>query len=154
MFEGKSCSHFRVFTTLSGKTEEFRHQAQALAARGKTAFFVRIEDLADDGFEAALEPSAIQAYEYWRKTGSAEEGWFFLDSVDEARLNHKSFEKALRRFACELGEGLERARVYVSCRMSDWKGQEDRTACERLLPVWEKPGPPVLEDEDSALLNP
>lgn len=50
--------------------------------------------------------------------------------------------------------GLERARVYVSCRVSDWTGQEDRDAVERRLPVWEKPTPPVLENNDTALLAP
>lgn len=139
----------------SGKTEEFRHQADAFAARGQAAFFVRIEDLADDGFEGALELQTVQAFKRWRDSGADEEGWFFLDSVDEARLNHKSLEKALRHFMCELGRGLERARVYVSCRVSDWKGWEDRTAVERLLPVWEKPAaPPALENDDAALLTP
>src|SRR5689334_4618840 len=80
----------------SGKTEEFRHQAETLISQGKAAFFVRIEDLADEGFEAALEPSAVDAFKHWRDISADDEGWFFLDSVDEARLNHKSLEKALR----------------------------------------------------------
>nr|VFK43976.1 MAG: hypothetical protein BECKTC1821D_GA0114238_101934 [Candidatus Kentron sp. TC] len=40
----------------SGKTWEFRHRAEALAAEGKPAFFVRIEDLVDGDFESALDP--------------------------------------------------------------------------------------------------
>lgn len=138
----------------SGKTEEFRYQAGELVAQGKAAFFVRIEDLADDGFEAALCSIDVATFEHWRQGDHDEEGWFFLDSVDEARLNHKSLERALRHFERELGKGLERARIYVSCRVSDWKGQEDRTAVERLLPVWKKSTPPALHDEDKALLAP
>jgi hypothetical protein len=138
----------------SGKTEEFRHQVGALTAQGRAAFFVTIEDLADDGFEDALEPAAVTVFHRWREDGANEEGWFFLDSVDEARLNHKSPERALRRFARALGQGLERARVYISCRVSDWRGPGDRAAIERLLPMWEQPSPLDLGNEDAALLGP
>lgn len=139
---------------LSGKTEEFRHQVATLSDNGKAAFFVRIEDLADDGFEAALDPSAVKGFKLWRNGHADEEGWFFLDSIDEARLNHKSLEKALRRFAREIDTGIERAYVYISCRVSDWKGHEDQRAIEKLLPVWKKPTPPALLDKDEALLDP
>src|SRR5690349_20383303 len=76
-----------------GKSEEFRHQQQRLVAEGKPAFLVRIEDLADHGLDASLGPSEAAALNAW-KTG-ATEGYFFLDSVDEARLNRKSFDTAL-----------------------------------------------------------
>ncbi len=120
---------------LSGKTEEFRHQVATLSDNGKAAFFVRIEDLADDGFEAALDPSAVKAFKRWRNVHADEEGWFFLDSIDEARLNHKSLEKALRRFAREIDTGIERAYVYISCRVSDWKGHEDQTGSPHSHPT-------------------
>jgi hypothetical protein len=42
----------------SGKTEEFYHQAETLTKEGKPAFFLHIEELADDGFENALDPNA------------------------------------------------------------------------------------------------
>ncbi len=137
----------------SGKTEEFLHQAQTLTSQGIAAFFITIEDLADDGFERALAPSDVAAFERWRD-GVGEEGWFFLDSVDEARLHHKSLQRALRRFAGEIGTAVERARVHLSCRVSDWKGREDRRAIEELLPAWEQPPPPAPEDPDAALLDP
>ncbi|KAB0669030.1 hypothetical protein F6V30_14430 [Oryzomonas sagensis] len=139
----------------SGKTEEFKNQARALAAQGKAAFFIRIEDLADEGFEEALDPSEAAAFEVWKENQTGETGWFFLDSVDEARLNRKSVERALRHLAKELGRGLERAHVYISCRASDWKCGEDRTEVERLLPVYQKPEPPAQpEGEHERLLNP
>lgn len=138
----------------SGKTEEFRHQAETLLNNGKPAFFIRIEDLADDCFNVALDPSSIKAFENWHNN-SYDDGWFFLDSVDEARLNHKSLERALRRFVAEIDSCMNRARIYVSCRVSDWKGQEDRIAIERLLPVWRKPSTsPTILDEEEALLAP
>jgi hypothetical protein len=125
----------------SGKTEEFRNQQGVLSSQGKPAFFIRIEELADQGFEAALEPSSARAFEEWR--GGSGEGFFFLDSVDEARLNHKSFESALKRFARDLDRAVERARVFISCRVSDWRARDDRALIERILPAWEQPQQPA-----------
>ena len=142
-----------------GKTEEFRHRAWELANQGKPAFFVRIEDLADEGFEPALEPQDTGAFQSWREGGMNEPAWFFLDSVDETRLNRKSPERALRKFVKELGSNnVARAHVYLSCRVSDWKTREDRATFQRLLPAPELPKPSLsedsLEDKDAALLNP
>jgi hypothetical protein len=134
----------------SGKSAEFRNQADTLRAAGQAAFFVTIEELADHGFEAALEPLTAQIFEQWR--GGPGDAWFFLDSLDEARLNRKSFETALKRFARALGASIERARILISCRVSDWKGGEDRGFIERHLPAWERPREP--EREGNALLDP
>lgn len=134
----------------SGKSAEFRNQAETLRAADYPAFFVTIEELADHGFEAALEPESAQAFDGWR--GGTGDAWFFLDSLDEARLNRKSFEMALKRFARALGPSIERARVLISCRVSDWKGTEDRGFIERLLPAWERPK--EQETQGNALLDP
>jgi hypothetical protein len=138
----------------SGKTEEFRHQCDVLNSTGCPAFFLRIEELAEQGTETALDRESAKLFEAWL-TGTGE-GWFFLDSVDEARLNRKSFDTALKRFAKDIGTGLERAHVYVSCRVTDWKGAEDRSTYERYLPAWKKPIiAPVAKPEDyTALLSP
>jgi hypothetical protein len=138
----------------SGKTEEFRHQCEVLRAAGSPAFFLRIEELAEQGIEAALDSESTKLFETWL-AGSGE-GWFFLDSVDEARLNRKSFDSALKRFAKDVGTGLERAHVYVSCRVTDWKGAEDRSTFTRYLPAWKKPviAPVAKPDDYSALLDP
>ena len=138
----------------SGKTEEFRHQCDVLRAAGSPAFFLRIEELAEQGIETALDREGAKLLDTWL-AGSGE-GWFFLDSVDEARLNRKSFDTALKRFAKDIGTGLERAHVYVSCRVTDWKGAEDRSTYTRHLPAWKKPviAPVAKPDDYSALLNP
>jgi hypothetical protein len=136
----------------SGKSEEFRNQARMLAAEGKPAFFLRIEELADQGFEAALGPAEATAFETW-KTGTAE-GFFFLDSIDEARLNRKSFESALKRFARESGPALERASVYVSCRVYDWNDREDRRAIMEWLPAHRQAAGEAAADEHAGLLAP
>ncbi len=56
----------------SGKTEEFRHQAASLVNQDKAAFFVRIEDLADDG--AAVVDCLRQAPGH-RSAGPLSELW-------------------------------------------------------------------------------
>jgi len=122
---------------LSGKTEEFRNQARQLALQGRAAFFLRIEELADQGLEDALSGDEAQAFESWR-SGLAV-GFFFLDSVDEARLNRKSFESAIKNFARELGDSAQRAHVFVSCRVTDWRGDADARVVQRLLPAWDLP---------------
>jgi hypothetical protein len=47
----------------SGKTEEFRHQCDVLKAAGSPAFFLRIEELADQGTEAALDSGSVMLLE-------------------------------------------------------------------------------------------
>lgn len=137
----------------SGKSAEFRNQAEKLSAGGHTAFYLRIEELADQGFEAALDGNDAKIFKQWRN--GTTDGLFFLDSVDEARLNRKSFETALKRFNRDLDQSLERARVFVSCRVTDWKGTEDRALIESLLPAWERPEDTAAKsDEYSALLDP
>ncbi len=59
----------------------------------------------------------------------------------------------LRRPSRELDWSLERAHIYVSCRVSDWKGQEDRTAVEGFLPVREKPAS-LSAEADADLFDP
>lgn len=136
---------------LCGKSEEFRNQVEEITAAGSPAFMVRIEELADQAFEAALEPGSVRLFDQWRTgTGAA---WFFLDSLDEARLNRKSFETALKRFARDLDQAAERARVLISCRVSDWDTARDRALIERLLPARAAPAPE--EDLSAApLLDP
>lgn len=132
----------------SGKSEEFRNQQRALASQGTPAFFIRIEELADQGFEAALEPDSGEAFTKWR--GGIEQAYFFLDSVDEARLNRKSFETALKKFARDLGRAVERAFIFVSCRATDWKIREDRLLVETVLP-WREVAEEPKEDCDPLL---
>jgi hypothetical protein len=136
----------------SGKTAEFRNQRDGLIGDGRPAFFTRIEELADQGLLATLEPDAAKLFRQWR-SGSGEAA-FFLDSVDEARLNRKNFETALRRFAADLEDGLERARIFISCRVTDWKGNEDRAHVDRLLPAPEPAQTGDDVDDANPLLDP
>lgn len=138
----------------SGKTKEFEHQRDTLRAGGNSAFFLRIEELADNAIETTLDGPSVELFRSWL-SGSGE-AWFFLDAVDEAHLNRKSFDSALKHFARDLGTGLERAHVYVSCRVTDWRGAEDRIIFSRYLPAWKQPvvAPVAKPDDYSALLDP
>jgi hypothetical protein len=135
----------------SGKSEEFKNQVKQLSAKGKASFYLPIEELADQGFEAALDAAAAKRFENW--SNGTDIAWFFLDSIDEARLNRKNFDSALKRFARELGVGIERARIYISCRVTDWNGPKDREAIAEWLPAWEAAETSAASDE-SALLDP
>ena len=135
----------------SGKTEEFGYQQRRLATEGKAAFFAPVEDVADHGLDASLGPNDAAALTAWKNDTA--EGYFFLDSVDEARLNRKSFDNALRRLARELGGHLHRAHFFISCRVSDWRGGADRDAIIRHLPI-PPPAPPPPPEPETALLAP
>ncbi len=118
----------------SGKTKEMEQQALKLKQQGLSTFYVRIEDLVDRGFVESLRREDALLFDDWRLT-ETEGAWFFLDSVDEARLNNKSFQTALRNFGNELGsEYLNRSFIVVSCRVSDWKGKSDRELIQEELP--------------------
>jgi hypothetical protein len=117
----------------SGKTEEFRLRVSALCKQGEAAFFLRVEDLADGALIEGLTPEHEASLTAWQ--GGDAIGWFFLDSVDEARLNAKRFESALKRFRRDVGAALDRAHVFISCRVSDWKGKQDRDLVTSLLPI-------------------
>lgn len=134
-----------------GKTAEFEARTVILQQAGRFAVFVRVEDLADDGLEACLSTEQAALLVAWKAGG--ERGYFFLDSVDEARLNRRRFDKALHRLARELDGALGRAHVYVSCRISDWRGREDFDTVSRLLKA---PAPPKgeIEDPEGQLLDP
>ena len=117
----------------SGKTDEMRHQAQLLAADGKYAFFFSLESIAYP-IESLLDGQEQEAFTRWRGNGG-EPAWFFLDSVDELKLNDRKLEPALVILANALGSHREQARVIISCRPSDWRPGVDMEAFRRRLPV-------------------
>jgi hypothetical protein len=149
--------HWRVVLlaeALSGKTKEFRNRVAALRLAGKFAFFASIEDLADARFESALDEGQRDAFRSWKEAGLGE-AWFFLDSVDEARLNNKKLAAALQTFRGAISTAnLNRAHIVVSCRVSDWRGKADRESLKNELP-YTPPNEQVADsDPDEVLLSP
>ena len=121
----------------TGKTEEFKETACRLRAEGKEAFFCAIEELAEVGIEEAFDIGAYSEFTAWGNTDQP--GWFFLDSVDEARLvSHDYFKRALKRISAALGKTAQRAFVYISGRGSDWYEVSDLAMVEEWLPAPKK----------------
>ncbi|MBC3766817.1 NACHT domain-containing protein [Neptunicella marina] len=108
----------------AGKTEELKQQALKLKAQGLPSFFIRIEDI-DSDFENAFEVGSQEQFKQW--LDNYDEAWFFLDSVDEARLNSPSaFKKAIDKFSKSITNAKHRAHIFVSSRPYAWRPSEDR----------------------------
>ncbi|PTP13683.1 hypothetical protein CWO27_14580 [Vibrio sp. 10N.286.51.C3] len=115
----------------AGKTIEFREKATLLANEGKPSFFIRIEDI-DRQFYDAFEVGDEDTFDSW--LASSEEAWFFLDSVDEARLTSpRAFEKAITRFSKGIRKGAHRAHIYISSRPYSWRPEADRNLMNTFL---------------------
>lgn len=118
----------------TGKTEEFRETARRLRREGKAAFFCAIEELVSEGIERAFDVGTFSEFNAWLETN--ESGWFFLDSVDEARLvSHDHFKRALKRISLSLDSATQRAFIYISGRGSDWNAISDLALIEEYLPT-------------------
>lgn len=117
----------------AGKTVEMRGQTERLRKEGHAAFFLRIENLLNDGLDGALEIGTADDLATW--LNSTDEGWFFLDSVDESRLDgpHK-FERAIRCFSKGIAAATHRAHVCISSRPYAWRPTLDAELIKTHLP--------------------
>ena len=117
----------------SGKTTEFKTQAQSLSGEGKNAFFFRLEDLADTAPKDTLSPEEKAAYQKW--LNGTDKGWLFLDAVDEARLtNYNNFERALHRLAADIAPAMGRVHIILSSRGTAWR-EEDKGFLQTHFPT-------------------
>ncbi|CDT29075.1 conserved hypothetical protein [Vibrio coralliirubri] len=115
----------------AGKTIEFREKATLLVNEGKPSFFIRIEDI-DRQFYDAFEVGDEDTFDAW--LASSEEAWFFLDSVDEARLGSpRAFENAIKRFSKGIKKGAHRAHIYISSRPYSWRPKADQNLMDTYL---------------------
>ena len=101
-----------------GKTTEFRAQAEKRRQAGDFSFFCELIRLASRSFEQALDPCDQYLIAQWRT--SAREAFFFIDSLDEAKLRGNSLLDALDSLRGGLGGDWPRARLIISSRDSDW----------------------------------
>lgn len=118
----------------TGKTHELRETTRRLRRQKKAAaFFCRIEELADRSLEDALAEGSDTEFRSWLEGDNA--AWFFLDSVDEARLAHsRSFERALRVMARRLDHAVSRAHIFITARVTDWRATADLALVTEILP--------------------
>ncbi|HEY8128657.1 MAG TPA: hypothetical protein VIF39_08090 [Hyphomicrobium sp.] len=130
----------------SGKTVEMREQARRRTEAGQFAFYATLEDVGKDGLDSALMPTDRARLVSWR--GMADESaWFFVDSVDEAKLSGIRLEKAVRRMAEGIVGREQRAHVILSGRLTDWEFRRDLGRLNEGLPV---PKDPVLPPPPTA----
>ena len=135
----------------AGKTFELMAQTDRMIAAGKAAFFIRIEDIGAD-FDKAFEIGDPTRFAEWLE--GVGDAWFFLDSVDEGRLNApRAFEEALRAFADRIRDATHRAHVYISSRPYAWNPGPDTALIEQLLP-WADPAPAADDEEEAAPVRP
>lgn len=124
----------------SGKTWEFMAQAEDIRRDGQYSFFIRLDVLTDEPLVRALDPADDQRYSSW--LASTRDSTFFLDSVDEARLQgRQALSNALSSLIRGLGSALSRSRIVMSCRVSEWRGTSDlEDFCRRFsIPTDQKP---------------
>jgi hypothetical protein len=134
----------------SGKTEELRAQAQALATEGSFAFYTTVKSAGIEGFAESLTNALRQGLAAW--LASDKPAWFFIDSVDEAKLGRVDLSTAFRRVADAIAPGLRRAHIVLSGRITDWEFRGDLERLTELLPV---PGDPakLAAPTDEAVLG-
>lgn len=129
-----------------GKTHEMKNRAESKLQAGQAAFFIRIEDIVDD-FELAFEVGDTDNFDAW--LASSNEAWFYLDSIDEARLEDpRTFEKAIRRFARRIRAAQHRAHVVISSRPYAWRSHTDYVMVKKHLP-YERPRKEAAETGDA-----
>lgn len=101
-----------------GKTAELQLQAKRMKAAGRFSFFLPLNTLATDSWESALGDMLLP-FQTW--LNSSEDGFFFLDAVDEARLEtHRHFQHAIATVRNALASNLAHARIVISSRVTDW----------------------------------
>lgn len=117
----------------SGKTEELKEQARLQTAAGKFAFFATVQDVGRDGLENALRLADRERLNAWRS--SSEPGWFFIDSIDEAKLDNIRLERALRQIANGIVHRAGSAHIVLSGRHTDWEFARDARRLNEELPL-------------------
>ena len=116
----------------SGKTTEIYNAALRLNKENKPAFFLRLEHISSD-LEVAFEVGSYDTFLIW--IASDEEGWLFLDSVDESRLRGaRDFERAIRKLSHHIAQALGRAHIVITSRQSAWRGKEDLDLVQKAFP--------------------
>ncbi|WP_445671867.1 NACHT domain-containing protein [Pseudomonas inefficax] len=112
----------------SGKTAEIRNVTRQLRSQGKTAFFLRIENVYPD-LEDAIEEGSFEEFESWLDSGA--EGWLFMDSVDEARLKDpRDFERAIRKIGRLTQRLGAQVHLLITGRSTAWRARTDLAICE------------------------
>ena len=117
----------------SGKTQELTEQARLQSAAGKFAFYATVQDVGRDSLDKALRTADRPRLNAWR--ASNEPGLFFVDSIDEAKLDNIRLERALRQLAEGIVGSEGRAHIVLSGRHTDWEFARDARRLNEELPL-------------------
>ena len=116
----------------TGKTVEFERQAARLQQDNKAAFLLALNELTNR--EAIARALAEHGPLFTEWSGSDNAGSFFLDAVDESRLNGPTaLRTALRLIVDVLQSHLQRVSFFISSRVTDWSVPGVRETIERTL---------------------
>ncbi|MGM0587767.1 MAG: NACHT domain-containing protein [Bacteroidota bacterium] len=118
----------------SGKTYELKAQNQKNKSAGKFSFFIRLEKLIDDhDVQSVFSDKEKKEFCEWLE--SDREATFFLDSVDESKLQTiRDFKKAVNNFQILVGGGnLRKSRFVISSRISEWRTEKDESIVGQLV---------------------
>ena len=126
----------------AGKTYECREQAQRLWDAGEPAFFVELAGLAAEDLRSLLDHDEEARLDAWLSSQS-DVATFFLDSIDELKLTHGSFELALKRLKRAIGSKLRQSRIVITTRPIPF----DKQLVRLLLPI--PPGPSTEPSEET-----
>ena len=123
----------------AGKTTEMEERVNRLVQEGRFAFFLPLESLDKDPVVDILSSDEEERFEEWKLKDGAP-AWFFLDAVDELKLAEGKLDRALRRVSKDIDGHIQRARVIISCRPSDWRPVTDLATVKHRLPVLTEDG--------------
>jgi hypothetical protein len=131
----------------SGKTIELQRQRSLRRKDDIDAWYCTVENLGSKGFSDSLAPDDASSFKSW--LGSGRPGWFFLDSIDEAKLHRVALARAMENFASEIGEAGARAHIVFAGRYTDWEAYRDAQLLETHLavPVERPKGSPTSQDQ-------
>ncbi|MDR7377109.1 hypothetical protein J2X19_001767 [Rhodoferax ferrireducens] len=125
-----------------GKTFECRAERDALWKAGEAAFFFELAELAVQKPADLLDSAEEARFEAWRSSDSGM-ATIFLDSIDELKLTHKSFETALKRLERDISAQLGRVTIVLTTRPIPFELDSVR----RILPVPDRPDLGASEED-------
>jgi len=121
----------------SGKTWEFKEQVKKQKENQKFCFFIRLDQLVNNKLTNAINSKDETLFSDW--LNSEEEGYFYLDSVDEAKLiKINAFDDALHTFTKGIGNNnLTRSNIIISSRVSEWRRDTDKNKIKEIFNIKE-----------------
>jgi hypothetical protein len=117
----------------SGKTTEIKRQFELRKRDGLNSWYCSVEAVGLRGFKGSIPEDALNQFNAWKST--TQPAWFYLDSIDEAKLHKIALETAMSNFRDDIGDANSRAHVVFAGRYSDWEAYRDLHLLETYLAI-------------------